>query len=222
MAHYDGFVEAANAAEEVKVAHKSGATSSHFSPFNFYCTYEGTKLTTARFKAGNTKHENDNPVYSEANWLKAYHAKDIEFFRDRAGHALEHLIDEMRGQDDKDPGGNLGAVGWFVDVMAFVKKNDPAFYEAIQGKSPKQPGAQQSRMIDPATVKLVEGFESMDDLNAENKAWEKGYEHGLKGLGRDPISEPTQRQRRAYDNGYDYALLDYALLDKRLVGKSAK
>lgn len=120
--------------EEEKVSHSSGATSSHFSPFTFYPTYEGVRLTSLRFKEGNRKHENSDPIYSNANWLKAFKARDVAFFRDRAGHAMEHLIDEMRGVDDKDPGGNLGAVGWFQDVMAYVKKNDPFLYGAIQGK----------------------------------------------------------------------------------------
>lgn len=119
---------------EAKVSHSSGATSSHFSPFSFFNPYEGTKLTDMRFAEGNRKHENDNPVYADANWLKAFNARDVKFFRDRAGHAMEHLIDEMRGKDDEDPGGNLGAVGWFQEVMAFVKKNDPFFYACIQGK----------------------------------------------------------------------------------------
>ena len=87
-----------------------------------------------RYRAGNVKHEDNNPVYSEANWMKAVNARDIQFFRDRAGHAMEHLIKEMRGEDDTDPGGNLGAVMWFCDMMAYVKVKDPALYDAIQGK----------------------------------------------------------------------------------------
>lgn len=119
---------------ESKVAHGSGATSSHYSPFNFLNPFEGSQLTCQRFKEGNRKHEDNNPVYSEANWLKAFYARDVAFFRDRAGHALEHLIAEMRGDDDDAPGGNLGAVGWWQEVMAFVKKHDPYLYAAIQGK----------------------------------------------------------------------------------------
>ena len=121
------------------VVSASGSTSSHFSDFNFHPTYEGARLTALRFKHGNEKHENSGTVYSEANWLKAYHARDVAFFRDRGGHSMEHLIDEMRGVDDPDPGGNLGAIGWYVDVLAFIKKNDPHFYGAIQGKWPVIP-----------------------------------------------------------------------------------
>lgn len=117
-----------------KVTHSSGSTSSHFSPFSFFNPFEGVKLTCQRFVAGNHKHENDDPVYANMNWLKAFHARDVGFFRDRAGHALEHLLDEMHGVDDGDPGGNLGAVGWCVEVFAYVKKNDPFLYGAIQGK----------------------------------------------------------------------------------------
>jgi hypothetical protein len=119
---------------EKKVAHSSGAASSHFSPFYFNPTFEGLKLTCLRYKEGNRKYENSGTVWAEANWLKAFKARDVQFFRDRAGHCLEHLIDEMRGKDDLDPGGNLGAIGWFQDAMAFVKKYDPFFYGAIQGK----------------------------------------------------------------------------------------
>jgi hypothetical protein len=121
---------------ESNVTHASGATSSHFSPFSFYAPFEGIKLTCLRFLHGNWKHENGNTVYADANWLKAFRARDVQFFRDRAGHALEHLIAEMRGENDPDPGGNLGAVGWWVEVMAFVKKNDPEFYAMIQGIVP--------------------------------------------------------------------------------------
>lgn len=121
--------------QPAKVEHKSGAGSSHFSPFNFLPTYAGVRLLSLRFKAGNVKYENNNPVYDEANWLKAVKARDIDFFRDRAGHAMEHLINEMRGEDDPDPGGNLGAIMWFCDVMAYVQSKDPELYAAIQGKS---------------------------------------------------------------------------------------
>ena len=119
---------------EDKVTHGSGATSSHFSPFSFFNPFEGAKLTCQRFMSGNHKHENDDPVYANMNWLKAFHARDVGFFRDRAGHALEHFIAEMHGQDDADPGGNLGAVGWWQEVFACVKRRDPFLYGAIQGK----------------------------------------------------------------------------------------
>lgn len=66
--------------------------------------------------------------------MKAFNARDVEFFRDRAAHALEHMLAEMRGEDDDGPGGNLGAVGWWVEVFAYVKKHDPELYGAIQGK----------------------------------------------------------------------------------------
>lgn len=116
------------------VAHTSGATSSHFSPFTFNNPFEGAKLTCQRFAAGNAKHEKLNPVYLEANWLKAFRERDVKFFRDRAGHAMEHLIDEMRGKDDPDPGGNLGAIGWFQEIAAFTAKNDPFLWGAVCGK----------------------------------------------------------------------------------------
>lgn len=120
--------------EMEKVVHASGAGSSHFSPYSFYNPFEGAKLTCQRFRAGNLKYENGTTVYADMNWLKAFTARDVAFFRDRAGHAVEHLIAEMHGNDDDGPGGNLGAVGWWVEVFAFVKANDPAFYAVIQGK----------------------------------------------------------------------------------------
>lgn len=120
--------------QEEKIAHASGATSSHRTPNYFLVTGEGERVTAERFDYGNHKHEFGNTVYLEANWLKAFYSRDVAFFRDRAGHVKEHLQAEMRGNDDHGPGGNLGAIGWFVDVMAFVKKNDPIFYGAIQGK----------------------------------------------------------------------------------------
>ncbi|MGH7184522.1 MAG: hypothetical protein ACREJN_21460 [Nitrospiraceae bacterium] len=121
-------------AESDIVKHQSGATSSHITPPYFRMPGEAVKLTALRFQHGNEKHENGNPVYGEANWMTAYRAKDYMFFRDRAGHALEHLWDEMQGKEDPSPGGNLGAVGWAIEVLAYVKVNDPEFYEVIQGK----------------------------------------------------------------------------------------
>ena len=120
--------------ETGRVAHASGAASSYFSSFSFHNPMEGLRLTCQRFDYGNRKYENNTPIYDEANWLRAFKAKDWQFFRDRAGHALEHLRAEMRGEDDDGPGGNLGAIGWFVEVMAYVKKHDPVFYALIQGK----------------------------------------------------------------------------------------
>lgn len=120
--------------EVSRVSHASGASSSHFSPFDFLNPFEGSKLTSQRFRVGNAKYENSDTVYANCNWLKALRARDVKFFRDRAGHALEHLIAEMRGEDDPDPGGNLGAVGWCLEVLAYVKKQDPHLYGAIQGK----------------------------------------------------------------------------------------
>lgn len=120
--------------------HASGAKSSHYSPFNFNNPFEGTKLTCARFKVGNAKYEGGTTVYAEANWMKAFNAKDINFFRDRSGHALEHLIAEMHGVEDENPGGNLGAVGWWVEIMAYVKAHDPEFYRTIQGTQPPSTG----------------------------------------------------------------------------------
>lgn len=131
--HVDAAQQGPNVPEGL-IASASGATSSHAAPFSFYPTYEGQKLTSLRFEHGNAKHEKNDPVYLNANWLKAFHARDVAFFRERAKHCMEHFIDEMRGKDDMDPGGNLGAMGWFQDVMAYVKVNDPFFYGAIQGK----------------------------------------------------------------------------------------
>jgi hypothetical protein len=116
-----------------KFAFKSGATSSRHYDQLFIMPGESLPLTAARFGYGNAKHENSTPIYSEANWLKAFHARDVEFFRERATHAVHHLWSELRGNDDHDPGGNLGAVGWFVEVFAFVRKHDPDLYAAIQG-----------------------------------------------------------------------------------------
>lgn len=120
--------------EDQKVAHKSGANSSHFSPFSFFCPFEGVRLTCQRFLAGNRKYEAGTTVYAEMNWLKALASRDVAFFRDRAGHALEHLLYEMHGTEDSGPGGNLGAVGWWVETFAYVKSRDPFLYACIQGK----------------------------------------------------------------------------------------
>jgi len=130
------------------VQHVSGAKSSHFSPFVFNSPFEGAKLTCQRFAYGDGKYAPGETVYENLNWMKALKARDVGFFRDRAGHALDHLVKEMRGIDDDGPGGNLGAVGWWVEVFAYVKKHDPQLYGAIQGKWPLQPKVDSETLSD--------------------------------------------------------------------------
>lgn len=119
---------------EKKFVHKSGATSGSYVPNIFIVPYEGDDLVALRFLYGNQKHEDDNPLYAEANWLKAYRLRDVNFFRERGAHAIRHLKQEMRGIKDLNPGGNLGGALWFCYVMAFIEKNDPFFYGAIIGR----------------------------------------------------------------------------------------
>lgn len=121
--------------KQSKFTHASGATSSHQTLLFFHVPFEGIAVIAQRFQYGNEKHEDGTTVYAESNWLRAVEARDVAFFRDRAGHALEHLWAEMRGADDSGPGGNLGAIGWFVAVMAYVRKHDSELYSAIQGKT---------------------------------------------------------------------------------------
>ena len=119
-----------------KVIFKSGATSGGTHPPYELTTGYGEKVTAERFGYGNRKHENGQTVLADANWLKAFHARDIDFFRDRINHAAEHIRKEQHGQFDPNPGGNWGAVGWCVDVMEFVKRFDRLFYLAIVGLTP--------------------------------------------------------------------------------------
>lgn len=120
-----------------KVTFASGATSSkgHDAPY-WLLTWLSVEKTALRFGAGNEKHENRDTVLANANWLKAFHARDLAFFRNRATHAFDHFKAEMQGQHDSDAGGNWGAVGWFLEVISFVEKHDPLFYEAIVGLKP--------------------------------------------------------------------------------------
>ena len=120
--------------DTAKVTHSSGANSSYKAPNFFLMPGNSIDLTAQRFEYGNDKYEDGNTVYNDANWLKAFYARDLQFFRDRAGHVKKHLWAEMRGHDDPAPGGNLGAIGWWLDVMAFIKDEDPYFYGALQGK----------------------------------------------------------------------------------------
>lgn len=121
-------------ANDALVTFASGATSSKAFPAFWRVPIEGLELEAARFNYGNHKHEHDNPVHSQANWLIAFHARDVAFYWDRATHAVEHIWREMRGDDDFEPGGNIGGARWFTAIMAFTKKYDPELYEAIQGK----------------------------------------------------------------------------------------
>jgi hypothetical protein len=150
-------IEGSNDADlEKKVSHASGAQSSHKAPNYFLMTGCGRTPTALRFQYGNTKYEGDNTVYHEANWLKAYNAKDLGFFRDRAAHAVDHIWAEFRGEDDLAPGGNLGAIGWFQDIMSFVKEHDPYFYGAIQGKYKYEPDRPSQVYYDPNQIAAKE------------------------------------------------------------------
>lgn len=127
-----------------KVQFASGATSGTISPPAFFKTEEGEEAVDARFAYGNLKHENETNVLVDANWLKAFHGRDLKFFRARAANAKKHINREMSGRYDKTPGGNCGAVGWWANVMPFVARWDPPFYAAITGVAP-HPGAHENR-----------------------------------------------------------------------------
>jgi hypothetical protein len=114
-----------------KVAYSSGATSGGIHAPYFLMAWEGVPLGALRYEYGNQKHEDGQNVLAEANWLKAFHARDLKFFQDRAAHAIDHIRAEMSGHLDKEPGGNWGAVIWCADVMPFVAKYDPDFYAAV-------------------------------------------------------------------------------------------
>lgn len=120
-----------------KVKFASGATSSkgHDAPYQLM-THCAVKRGALRFGAGNVKHENSDTILANANWLKAFHARDLAFFRNRYQHARDHMDNEMQGIRDLDLGGNFGAVVWFLEVMCYVEDNDPAFYDAIIGLKP--------------------------------------------------------------------------------------
>lgn len=122
-----------------KVAFEGGATSGGIEAPYFFMTWVGVDLMALRYGYGNQKHEDGTLVLAEANWLKSFHSRDVQFFRDRAAHAIKHIQKEMSGHTDPAPGGNWGAVGWCQDVMPFVAKYDPDFYAAIVGLR-KHPG----------------------------------------------------------------------------------
>ncbi len=116
-----------------KVKFDSGATSGgKAAPYGF-CTWTGFKRTAQRFWYGQQKHANSDTVVANANWLKAFHARDLSFFHDRINHAIEHLQKEMQGNFDPTPGGNWGGVGWAVEVLSYVDEYDHDFYLAVVG-----------------------------------------------------------------------------------------
>lgn len=144
-----------------KVTFASGATSGGTEPPYHLMAWEGIDCTALRYGYGNEKHENGQTVLVEANWLKAFHQRDLKFFRDRAAHAIKHIRKEMSGQRDKAPGGNWGAVGWCQDMMPFVAKYDPEFYAAVTGITP-HPGPRKTLECScPRCQVMVEHYKSL-------------------------------------------------------------
>jgi hypothetical protein len=45
----------------------------------------------------------------------------------------DHLKLEERGVDDPDQGGNLGAIGWAVEILAYTQANFPILYAEARG-----------------------------------------------------------------------------------------
>lgn len=126
-----------------KKTFSSGATSAHGAPPYQLCTWVGFHNTSLRFGYGNVKHEDNTTILAEANWLKAFHARDLEFFQDRFSHAIMHIVQEVQGRFDPAPGGNLGAVGWFVEITSYLAKYDPDFYMAVVGRE-RHPGTRET------------------------------------------------------------------------------
>lgn len=127
-----------------KVKFKSGATSGGVHPQYNLTTGFGEMKTSNRYSYGNVKHEKSQTVLAEANWLKAFHARDLNFFRDRISHAQDHIKAESQGRFDPNPGGNWGAVGWCVDALSFVEAFDYDFYLAVVGVKP-HPGKRKGK-----------------------------------------------------------------------------
>lgn len=79
------------------------------------------EAVATRFEAGARK-------YGENQWRKGL--RDPQFLRERANHALQHLLNYIHGTDNGEDTAvdNLGAVGWAVAVLLeaeAAKRSDP-------------------------------------------------------------------------------------------------
>lgn len=77
---------------------------------------EGARNTADRFQAG-------AEIHGEFNWMKSCESEDnaFHFARSAYNHMMEHSIRMANGDHDKDPGGNLGAIGWAVYVLSYIE-----------------------------------------------------------------------------------------------------
>jgi hypothetical protein len=111
---------------------KSGAKRSERKPSYGYMNGAIIPLIAQRYEHGHVKYD-PSELYAEANWKRAVEGRDVEFCKQLFTHAIDHLWAEMRGIDDPDSGGNLGAVGWGLDILAYIKCCDPDLYMATRG-----------------------------------------------------------------------------------------
>lgn len=77
---------------------------------------EGFRLTALRFGAGAA-------IHGEFNWMQSVQTEQDAYLWARSAydHMFEHVIRMPLGDHDSEPGGNLGAIGWCVAVLAHIE-----------------------------------------------------------------------------------------------------
>lgn len=96
---------------------KSGAKRSKLANRFDLIPSAGISAIASRFQAGSIK-------YGDNNWKQAIAIPDDAkaFAVDAFNHAFEHMLQMKDGVHDEDAGGNIGAVGWAMVVLAEIER----------------------------------------------------------------------------------------------------
>lgn len=110
-----------------KVTSPGGGTRRGTRPAFSLVPPEASRLTALRFGAG-------AEIHGEFNWMESCQNEPdaYRWARSAYDHMMEHTIRMGWGDHDSEPGGNLGAIGWAVHVLAYIEGKFGKPWTALQ------------------------------------------------------------------------------------------